>query len=299
MARFCTTCGAPVDDQAAFCPTCGAKLIDQSPAPAEQADVTTKIDQPGDATSLPTATVAASDPTPPVDDGAAVPRRKTVPLSALVAVIVCAVVLCGSALAIMTFHPFGIGAPEVQANTADETDSEKDADKTDADDNEADDTDEDEDDDASAQSDGAKDDSTESEGVEQSSDAEDEIPVVQNTIIVQSDPQESRPQQSAPAPQSTSAPNNYFVCPDSGTHLYTDSELYAMSPDDLEIARNEIYARYGRGFNSTSLQGYFDSQAWYTRLYSPEEFDAMESPLNSVEQQNVVNMLRVETDLRN
>ena len=270
MARFCTTCGAPVDDQAAFCPTCGAKLIDQSPAPDEQADVTTKIEQPAATTSLPTATADAPNPTSPADDGTATPRRKTVPLSSLVAVIACAIVICGGALAVMTFHPFGIGAPDVQASTTEDGDAD------------------DKDEDAPARSDDAD------EG-----DTEEEIPVVQNTIIVQSDPQESRPQQSAPAPQSTSAPNNYFVCPDSDTHLYTDSELYAMSPDDLEIARNEIYARYGRGFNSTSLQGYFDSQAWYTRLYSPEEFDAMESPLNSIEQENVVNMLRVETDLRN
>lgn len=291
MARFCNTCGAPVDDQAAFCPTCGAKLIDQSPAPDEQADVTTRIEQPEATTSLPTATADAPNPPSPADDGTVTPRRKTVPLSALVAVIACAIVICGGGLAVMTFHPFGIGAPDVQASTEDETDSEKDADEADTEEGEADAEDTDTDD--------AKDDSAESENVEQGDDADEETPVVQNTIIVQSDPQESQPQQSAPAPQSTSASNNFFVCPDSGTHLYTDSELYAMSPDDLEIARNEIYARYGRGFNSTSLQGYFDSQAWYTRLYSPEEFDAMESPLNSVEQENVVNMLRVETDLRN
>lgn len=291
MARFCTTCGAPVDDQAAFCPTCGAKLIDQSPTPAEQADVTTKIEQPEATTSLPTATADTPNPPSLADDGTATPRRKTVPLSALVAVVACAIVICGGGLAVMTFHPFGIGAPDVQASTVDETDSENDADEADTEEGEADAK--------GADTDDAKDDSAESENVEQGDDADEETPVVQNTIIVQSDPQESQPQQSAPAPQSTSAPNNFFVCPDSGTHLYTDSELYAMSPDDLEIARNEIYARYGRGFNSTSLQGYFDSQAWYTRLYSPEEFDAMESPLNSVEQENVVNMLRVETDLRN
>ncbi|WP_270575013.1 YARHG domain-containing protein, partial [Candidatus Collinsella stercoripullorum] len=71
-----------------------------------------------------------------------------------------------------------------------------------------------------------------------------------------------------------------------------------MTADELELARNEIYARYGRGFSTDYLQKYFDSQAWYTRLYSPEEFDAMTSPLNSVEQQNVANMLRVEKDLR-
>ena len=88
-----------------------------------------------------------------------------------------------------------------------------------------------------------------------------------------------------------------YVCPDSSTHVYTDSELYAMDAATLEIARNEIFARYGREFNNERLQSYFDAQPWYTRRYSPEEFDAMDNPLNATEKENVENMLRVQTDL--
>ena len=70
-----------------------------------------------------------------------------------------------------------------------------------------------------------------------------------------------------------------FVLPDSDTHLYTVEEL--------EIARNEIYARHGRGFNDSTLQAYFDAQDWYERKYSPEEFDAMDGVMNQTELANV------------
>lgn len=89
-----------------------------------------------------------------------------------------------------------------------------------------------------------------------------------------------------------------YVCPESSSRVLSDEELYAKGADWLELARNEIYARYGRGFATDYLQEYFDAQPWYTRRYSPEEFDAMPTPLNSIEQQNATNMLRVEKDLR-
>ncbi len=41
------------------------------------------------------------------------------------------------------------------------------------------------------------------------------------------------------------------------TRLVTDADLAGKSPWELRIMRNEIYARHGRGFNSTDLQEYF------------------------------------------
>ncbi len=80
-----------------------------------------------------------------------------------------------------------------------------------------------------------------------------------------------------------------FILADSDTHAYTVEELEAMhlSAQDLEIARNEIYARHGRGFNDAELQAYFDAQEWYEQTYTPEEFDAQSGLLNSTEQANV------------
>lgn len=78
-----------------------------------------------------------------------------------------------------------------------------------------------------------------------------------------------------------------FVLPDSDTHLYTVEELEGLTEWELEIARNEIYARHGRGFNDSTLQAYFDAQDWYERKYSPEEFDAMDGVMNQTELANV------------
>ena len=85
-----------------------------------------------------------------------------------------------------------------------------------------------------------------------------------------------------------------YVLPDSGTHLYTRDELESLSDQQLFYARNEIYARHGRGFDSDELQTYFDSKSWYTRQYDPADFP--DSLLNSTEKANASLMLEIEKD---
>lgn len=86
---------------------------------------------------------------------------------------------------------------------------------------------------------------------------------------------------------SASTSDDYYVLPESSTRVYSASELAGLSDWDLKVARNEIFARYGRGFSDTALQDYFNSKSWYTRKYSPEEFDSMTSPLNDTERANI------------
>ncbi|MCI5597029.1 MAG: YARHG domain-containing protein [Lachnospiraceae bacterium] len=92
----------------------------------------------------------------------------------------------------------------------------------------------------------------------------------------------------APAPAPVPAPatkNNYYILPYSSTYALTYSDISHLTKSQLRLARNEIYARHGRMFSDDSLQNYFNSQAWYTPLYSPSEFK--ESWLSSVEVDNV------------
>lgn len=91
--------------------------------------------------------------------------------------------------------------------------------------------------------------------------------------------------------------SNRFVLEDSDTRLYTAEELEGLSEWDLEIARNEIFARHGRGFNDSTLQTYFDGQEWYERKYSPEEFDAQSDILNETEIANIALIGEVEENL--
>ena len=54
------------------------------------------------------------------------------------------------------------------------------------------------------------------------------------------------------------------------------------------MAHEEIYARHGRKFNDANLQNYFNSQPWYTPVYTPDEFNAIEnSVFNAYEKANV------------
>lgn len=265
MTRFCTSCGTPVDDQTAFCTRCGAQLGSQPASAGEQDNVTAGAAQ-ATAEPQPPTTAPMPSPVPTAGSDATGSPRRTVPVYALVITMVSVVAVCGVVLAVLALRPMG----------ADQTTEQK---------------------------------TTEIRVIEPEAkdEAEDDIEIVEKQVEPAEEPAEPEPaeqneapmQQAEPQEQQSSAPNNYYVCPDSATHVYSDSELYAMSADELELARNEIYARYGRGFSTDYLQEYFDSQAWYTRKYSPEEFDAMTSPLNATEQQNVANMLRVEKDLRN
>ena len=56
--------------------------------------------------------------------------------------------------------------------------------------------------------------------------------------------------------------------------------LRALTPAQLRLARNEIYARRGRFFRDPALAEYFGRFAWY-RPY------AWDVPLNAVEQANI------------
>lgn len=85
-----------------------------------------------------------------------------------------------------------------------------------------------------------------------------------------------------------------YVLPDSGSRYYSASELEQLSLWELYLARNEIFARYGRGFKNQDLVEYFATRRWYQQLYTPEEFDAMPTPLNDCELKNVDAMFAIE-----
>lgn len=75
-----------------------------------------------------------------------------------------------------------------------------------------------------------------------------------------------------------------YILPQSSARLLTESDLSGLSLQEVNYAKNEIYARHGRMFNSRELQDYFNSQSWYSGTVSPEAFS--ESVLSDVEKQN-------------
>lgn len=87
-----------------------------------------------------------------------------------------------------------------------------------------------------------------------------------------------------------------YVLEDSASRYYSTSELQDMSLWELYLARNEIFARHGRGFKNQDLVDYFATRSWYTERYTPEQFDAMTSPLNDYERKNVEAMYAIEAE---
>ena len=95
-------------------------------------------------------------------------------------------------------------------------------------------------------------------------------------------------------PQRVSADQAYgFILPESSYRNYSYDEVASMPLQVVCYAKNEIYARNGRTFQSAELQNYFNQQFWYTPVYSPEQFTA--DMLNSFETANVDLLTSVES----
>lgn len=83
----------------------------------------------------------------------------------------------------------------------------------------------------------------------------------------------------APAPIVTdTAP--YFL-----TRRVTPADLTGISARNLELMRNEIFARHGRKFARADLQDYFKTFPWYHPQYALDAFPA--NLLTPIQQQNV------------
>jgi serine/threonine protein kinase len=90
--------------------------------------------------------------------------------------------------------------------------------------------------------------------------------------------------------------NDDYIISDSDRRYISSSEIYVLSDWERFIARNEIFARHGRGFKNPDLRNYFESKSWYSERYSPEVFDSMPSLLNDYELKNAALLLQIEKE---
>ena len=70
---------------------------------------------------------------------------------------------------------------------------------------------------------------------------------------------------------------HYPIFPDSNTREIIEAELLDLTPWQLKVARNEIYARHGRPFIHKDLSCYFAKQSWY--ILDPDYSDESLSKL--------------------
>ena len=88
-----------------------------------------------------------------------------------------------------------------------------------------------------------------------------------------------------PAPSGTPSPSpdttdkEEHVLDFSDTRVITENDLISLTPWELKVARNEIYALHGREFVHQDLSCYFDNQAWYqiNSGYTDSELSILET----------------------
>ena len=75
----------------------------------------------------------------------------------------------------------------------------------------------------------------------------------------------------------------------------TREDLQGMTKEQLRLARNELFARYGTIFGVADLADYFGSKSWYTAKISFDEFyENVE--MNEIEEANLALILQVEEE---
>ena len=83
-----------------------------------------------------------------------------------------------------------------------------------------------------------------------------------------------------------------FIFPYSDREFINPDDLEGLSRAQISYARNEIYARRGRKFNTPSIREYFESQSWYQPIYEPEAFP--DSIFNEYEKKNIETIVEYE-----
>lgn len=82
------------------------------------------------------------------------------------------------------------------------------------------------------------------------------------------------------------------ILPQSDSRLLTYSDIEGLTLQEINYAKNEIYARHGRKFSSKELQTYFASKSWYHGTIAPEDFS--DSVLSDTERKNADFLAEVE-----
>lgn len=140
---------------------------------------------------------------------------------------------------------------------------------------------------------GGKDDKKqdESENVKQEQEQETTDPESEATEPEASDPEVAVPEVSAPQV------NGEYILPTSATVQLTEADLAGLTKEQLRLARNEIYARYGMIFGVEDLDNYFATKSWYQAKYTSSQFyDAVE--MTMIEEANINLISSVERNMQ-
>ena len=101
----------------------------------------------------------------------------------------------------------------------------------------------------------------------------------------QPQPQPETQPQTQPETQPAAPAKSEYIFPQVDQRYIDKSELSQLTLQEINYAKNEVYARHGRKFVSVELQQYFGSKSWYKGTVDPNSFNT--SVFNSYEKANV------------
>ena len=98
----------------------------------------------------------------------------------------------------------------------------------------------------------------------------------------------------APTPTPTPKPaDGGYILPDSATRRLTQADVAGLTWEQCCLARNEIYARHGRIFQTPQIAAYFEAQSWYHGTVPGASFD--NNMLSPIEHANADFLANYET----
>ena len=83
--------------------------------------------------------------------------------------------------------------------------------------------------------------------------------------------------------------NSDYIIFGSDSRYITEEDLTSLTKQEVQLARNEIFARHGRKFNTDWIKEYFEAQSWYVPEYEADYFDnnLVNTEFNDYEKENI------------
>lgn len=104
----------------------------------------------------------------------------------------------------------------------------------------------------------------------------DPVAAVTPVVTATAQPSAALTPSAAPTPTPTPTPKPAaagYILPDSATRRLTQADVAGLTWEQCCLARNEIYARHGRIFQTPQIAAYFEAQSWYHGTVPGASFD--------------------------
>ena len=102
----------------------------------------------------------------------------------------------------------------------------------------------------------------------------DPVAAVTPVVTATAQPSATPTPSAAPTPTPTPKPaDGGYILPDSATRRLTQADVAGLTWEQCCLARNEIYARHGRIFQTPQIAAYFEAQSWYHGTVPGASFD--------------------------